>query len=114
MQTFIKESNYNTTIEGVSTISQVAASVALNKAQYWLEDFKTYLHTNRNLVHKLINETEILETNLPESTYVIFPKIKLNISSEQFASQLLEKGRKHHILVRTYLHRRTCLCLTLI
>ena len=39
------------------------------------------------------NETEILETNLPDSTYVIFPKIKINMTSEKFANHLLEKGK---------------------
>ena len=90
---FIDSANYATTIEGVSTISQVAATIALNKAQYWLEDFKSHLQNNRNLVYKLINESEALESTLPESTYVIFPKIKLNLSSDEFANQLLERAK---------------------
>ena len=93
MTDFIDSANYTTTIEGVSTISQVAATIALNKAQYWLEDFKSHLQNNRNLVYKLINESEALESTLPESTYVIFPKIKLNLSSEEFANQLLERAK---------------------
>ena len=61
---FIDSANYATTIEGVSTISQVAATIAINKAQYWLEDFKSHLQNNRNLVYKLINESEALESAL--------------------------------------------------
>ena len=93
MSDFIKKSDYYTTIEGVSTISQIAAIVAINKAQYWLEEFKRHLHTNRSLVFGLINQTEILEAKLPESTYVIFPKIKNGMSSDQFINQLMEKGK---------------------
>ncbi len=93
MNDFIKESDYYTTIEGVSTISQIAAIVAIKKAQYWLEDFKRQLHSKRSLVVGLINQTEILEAKLPESTYVIFPKIKNGMSSNQFVNQLLEKGK---------------------
>jgi len=40
---FIEKSNFNSTIEGVSTLSQIAASIAIEKAWYWAESFIQHL-----------------------------------------------------------------------
>jgi len=93
MKAFIRDSNYYTTIEGVSTLSQIAATVAIEKAQYWLKEFNDHLLENRNLAVKLINRSNILETKLPEATYVIFPKIKNGMSSDKFINHIMEKGK---------------------
>lgn len=93
MQDFIEQSNFNSTIEGVSTLSQIAASVALDKAWYWAENFIQHLERNRNLAFDLINQSKILEAQKPESTYVIFPKIKNGLNSDMFVEQCLTKGK---------------------
>jgi aspartate/methionine/tyrosine aminotransferase len=93
MENFIEKSNFNSTIEGVSTLSQVAASVALEKAWYWVEDFKNHLDKNRKLATSIINDSSVLHTNCPDATFVIFPKILNGLDSEAFAKTALEKGK---------------------
>ena len=93
MEDFIKKSNYYSTIEGVSTISQIAAVIAIEKAQYWLENFNKQLTINRNIAHQLINESDVLEAKLPEATYVVFPRIKNGMSSNEFIKQAMNIGK---------------------
>lgn len=93
MQDFIEKSHFNTTIEGVSTLSQIGAAAALDDAWYWAEAFVKHLQSNRDLVYGLLKSSESLEPNLPEATYVIFPKIKNGLSSEVYVQQVLEQAR---------------------
>ncbi len=93
MNDFIEKSNFNSTIEGVSTLSQIAATVALNKAWHWATNFIGYLKHNRDLAFDMLNSSSILEATKPEATYVIFPKIKNGLSSEAFVQKALEKSK---------------------
>jgi aspartate/methionine/tyrosine aminotransferase len=93
MLDFIEKSNFNSTIEGVSTLSQVAASVALDKAWYWATDFVNHLQKNRDLAVHMINSSGIMQVTKPEATFVIFPKITNGWDSDLFVKQALEKGR---------------------
>jgi aspartate/methionine/tyrosine aminotransferase len=93
LEDFIEKSNFNSTIEGVSTLSQIAASVALEKAWYWTEGFIQHLDKNRKLAIEIINNSSLLQTSCPEATFVIFPKIICDISSEVFVKTALEKGK---------------------
>ncbi|CAM2790570.1 pyridoxal phosphate-dependent aminotransferase [Chryseobacterium flavum] len=90
---FIEKSNFNSTIEGVSTLSQIAASVALEKAKPWYREFLSHLQTNRDLAFNILAYSEILHPTLPEATFVLFPKIKNNLSSEEFARHVLQYGK---------------------
>ncbi len=93
MQDFIEQSNFNSTIEGVSTLSQIGASLALDKAWYWAEEFIVHLQKNRDRAFQLLNQSSILEAQKPDATYVIFPKIKNGFSSDDFVKQAFEKGK---------------------
>jgi aspartate/methionine/tyrosine aminotransferase len=90
---FTEKSNFNSTIEGVSTLSQIAASVAIDKAKPWFTDFLTHLQHNRDLAHTMLSNSGILTPNRPEATFVIFPKIQNGISSDEFAQHVLKQGK---------------------
>ncbi|MCJ7933860.1 MAG: pyridoxal phosphate-dependent aminotransferase [Chryseobacterium sp.] len=90
---FIEKSNFNSTIEGVSTLSQIAASVALEKAKPWYREFLSHLQSNRDLAFKILSRSEILSPNLPEATFVLFPKIKNGLSSDEFTRHVLHHGK---------------------
>ncbi|WPO82897.1 pyridoxal phosphate-dependent aminotransferase [Chryseobacterium sp. JJR-5R] len=90
---FTEKSNFNSTIEGVSTLSQIAASVAIDKAKPWFNDFLTHLQHNRDLAHSILSNSGILTPNLPEATFVIFPKIEKGMSSDEFAQHVLKEGK---------------------
>ncbi len=90
---FTEKSNFNSTIEGVSTLSQIAASVAIDKAKPWFKDFLTHLQHNRDLAFRMLSNSGILAPNSPEATFVIFPKILNGLSSDAFAQHVLQYGR---------------------
>lgn len=90
---FTEKSQFNSTIEGVSTLSQIAASVAIEKAKPWFNDFLTHLQHNRDLAHSMLSNSGILTPNLPEATFVIFPKIENGLSSDAFAQHVLKEGK---------------------
>ncbi|WP_106918088.1 pyridoxal phosphate-dependent aminotransferase [Chryseobacterium aurantiacum] len=93
LEDFIEKSNFNSTIEGVSTLSQIAGSVALEKAKPWYKEFLNHLQHNRDLAFKILSRSEIVTPNLPEATFVLFPKIENGMSSDQFAQHVLQKGK---------------------
>lgn len=93
LEDFTEKSNFNSTIEGVSTLSQIAGSVALEKAKPWLKKFLTHLQNNRDLTYKILSQTQILTPNLPEATFVIFPKIENGLLSEEFTEYVLNHGK---------------------
>ncbi|HCA08973.1 MULTISPECIES: pyridoxal phosphate-dependent aminotransferase [unclassified Chryseobacterium] len=90
---FTEKSNFNSTIEGVSTLSQIAASVALERAKPWYKEFLSHLQSNRNLAFDILKRSEILSPNLPEATFVLFPKIKNNLTSDEFTQHVLQHGK---------------------
>lgn len=90
---FTEKSQFNSTIEGVSTLSQIAASVAIEKAQPWFSEFLAHLQSNRDLAYTMLNNSEILVPNHPQSTFVIFPKINNGYSSDAFAQHVLKEGK---------------------
>ncbi|WP_312299304.1 pyridoxal phosphate-dependent aminotransferase [Chryseobacterium sp.] len=93
LEDFTEKSNFNSTIEGVSTLSQIAGSVALEKAGPWFQEFLTHLQQNRDHAFNLLKHYEILEPGLPEATFVLFPKIKNGMSSDEFAQHVLQQGK---------------------
>ncbi len=93
MHDFTEKSMFNSTIEGVSTLSQIAASVAIEKAKPWFNDFLTHLQHNRDLAHSMLSNSGVLIPNLPEATFVIFPKINNGMSSDEFAQHVLKEGK---------------------
>jgi aspartate/methionine/tyrosine aminotransferase len=90
---FTEKSQFNSTIEGVSTLSQIAASVAIEKAKPWFNDFLEHLQHNRDLAYSMLSNSGILTPNLPEATFVIFPKIENGFSSEAFTQHVLKEGK---------------------
>ncbi|MCD9618847.1 pyridoxal phosphate-dependent aminotransferase [Chryseobacterium gleum] len=93
LEDFTEKSNFNSTIEGVSTLSQIAASVALEKAKPWYREFLAHLQSNRDLAFSLLSQSEIVTPNLPEATFVLFPKIKNGMTSDAFAQHVLQQAK---------------------
>lgn len=93
LEDFTEKSNFNSTIEGVSTLSQIAATVALEKAKPWFKEFLNHLQNNRDLAYKILSNSKILTPNLPEATFVLFPRIENGFTSENFAQHALQQGK---------------------
>lgn len=93
LEDFTEKSNFNSTIEGVSTLSQIAASVALEKAKPWYKEFLGHLQQNRDRAFRLLKGSGLVTPNLPEATFVLFPKIENGMSSDQFTQHVLQYGK---------------------
>ncbi|GAE66206.1 pyridoxal phosphate-dependent aminotransferase [Chryseobacterium indologenes] len=93
LEDFTEKSNFNSTIEGVSTLSQIAGSVALERAKPWYKEFLAHIQHNRDFAYNIINQSEIFTADLPEATFVVFPKIKNGMTSEEFAKHALQQGK---------------------
>lgn len=93
LEDFTEKSQFNSTIEGVSTLSQIAGSVAIDRAKPWFNDFLAHLQRNRDFAYKTLSNSGILTPNRPEATFVIFPKIENGMSSDAFAQHVLQQGK---------------------
>ncbi len=93
LEDFTEKSQFNSTIEGVSTLSQIAASVAIEKAKPWFNEFLAHLQSNRDLAYKTLSNSGVLTPNMPQATFVIFPKIENGLSSDEFAQHVLKEGK---------------------
>lgn len=93
LEDFTEKSGFNSTIEGVSTLSQIAGSVALENAKPWYRGFLNHLQQNRDLAFQLLSGSGLVTPNLPEATFVLFPKIENGMSSDQFAQHVLQHGK---------------------
>jgi aspartate/methionine/tyrosine aminotransferase len=93
LEQLITRAGYQSTIEGVSTLSQIAASAALDHAWPWAQDFVAHLQQNRDLALEMLNQSDFFTTQKPQGTFVLFPRLNLEIDSTLFADRLLQVGK---------------------
>jgi len=72
----VKNANVMTTAGGVSTLSQIAATTALLRCWYWVEQFIVHLTKLRNYAVKRLNNMPGISCPTPEATYLLFPNIE--------------------------------------
>ncbi|HID04251.1 MAG TPA: aminotransferase class I/II-fold pyridoxal phosphate-dependent enzyme [Aigarchaeota archaeon] len=74
-----------------ATFTQYAALEALNSPEVAkaVERFREAYRRRRDLVYRLLLEAGV-EVNLPEGAFYIFPKVPLNMKSNDFCSSLLD------------------------
>ena len=82
------------TIYGVSTLSQIAVIAALEEGEPWLNDFVIHLESMRDYLYQRLSKIRQLQCHLPQGTYVLFPKVKIdNINCEKLAEDILKIAR---------------------
>lgn len=85
---------HESTINGVSTISQIAATTAINDCQPWLEGFLQHLTKMRTLCMEEIQKTDGFSCVAPEGCYVAFINIRnTGMSAEELYFYLLNEAR---------------------
>jgi aminotransferase len=72
----IDASLHNSTVHGANVISQIAATTALNKCEYWLNDFLLHLGEMRDMCVPELNMLPGVKCIAPEGCYVAFANIK--------------------------------------
>mgnify|MGYP001942387727 CR=1 FL=1 len=87
-------SKVTTTAFGISTLSQVAGTAALNESRDWLFEFKTHLKEMRDYTEGRLSKFDIFQSNQPDSTYLHFPQIRnTDMNSQELCDFILKKAR---------------------
>ncbi|MFK8008217.1 MAG: pyridoxal phosphate-dependent aminotransferase [Saprospiraceae bacterium] len=90
----LQTSETYTNAHEVSTLSQVAATVAYEKCWYWVDSFLDHLTKVRDYCVERLNKIPGVECPTPKGTYLLFPNIKnFGLSSEEMALYLLENAK---------------------
>ncbi|MCD6013495.1 MAG: hypothetical protein K0Q79_3357 [Flavipsychrobacter sp.] len=85
----LEASLHNSTVHGANVVSQVAATTALNKCVYWLEDFLKHLQAMRDLCVGELNTVNGFKCIAPEGCYVAFVNITGTKKNSKEVQQLL-------------------------
>lgn len=90
----VEASQVNTTIGGISSLSQIAGMACLNKCYYWVDEFIKHLTANRDYALERINSMPGIKCHKPQATYVIFPDIsETGVEAEWFVDYLLKEHK---------------------
>jgi len=90
----ISASDAESTVYGVSVLSQVAVVAALNDGREWLAQFVQHLQAQRDYVISRLAKWPGVTVQPPQGTYVIFPDVRsLSYDSEALCQQLREQAR---------------------
>ena len=90
----ISASDAESTVYGVSVLSQVAVVAALNDGREWLAQFVQHLQAQRDYVVSRLAKWPSVTVEPPQGTYVIFPDVRsLSYDSEILCQQLREQAR---------------------
>jgi aminotransferase len=85
---------HQSTIHGVSVLSQLAATTALNECGVWLDDFVKHLWYMRDIVVEELNTIRGFKCIAPEGCYVAFADISdTGYSSLEMHELLLDKAK---------------------
>lgn len=94
MERVIQMSGARETLFGSCVLSQIAAIAAMEHAVDWLSAFVQHLQRQRDLVFQRIYCWPGFELDLPQGTFVAFPKLPAgDISEDVFCSEILKKAR---------------------
>ncbi|HEY2363643.1 MAG TPA: aminotransferase class I/II-fold pyridoxal phosphate-dependent enzyme [Candidatus Angelobacter sp.] len=90
----IAASDAESTVYGVSVLSQVAVVAALNEGREWLAQFVQHLQAQRDYVVGRLAKWPGVTVQPPQGTYVVFPDVRsLSDDSEALCGQLREQAR---------------------
>ncbi len=93
-QNIYDESKVATTAYGISTISQIAGTAALNDCKDWLFEFKSHLHEMKNYTEARLSKFDIFQSNQPNSTYLHFPQItNISMTSQELCDHIHKHAR---------------------
>ena len=90
----VATSDAESTVFGVSVLSQVAVIAALQQGRNWLGEFVRHLRGQRDYVLERLARWPGVTVHPPEGTYVAFPCMRsLSDDVEKFCEHLREKAR---------------------
>lgn len=94
LRKLLDASLHNSTIHGANVLGQIAASTALDKCDYWLNDFVQHLTKMRNLCVSELNSIDGIECIAPDGCYVAFANIKgTKKTSKEIHEKILNEAK---------------------
>jgi len=85
---------HNSTVHGANVLSQIAATAALNKCEYWLKDFLIHLQAMRDICVNELNTIPGFKCIAPEGCYVAFANINgTNKTSKEIQDILMKEAK---------------------
>jgi aspartate/methionine/tyrosine aminotransferase len=94
MKQIIAASDAESTVFGVSVLSQVAVIAAVNHGGPWLKEFVRHLQDQRDYAVERLSRWPGVSIHAPEGTYVVFPDVQsLTRNVEDFCQLLRDKAR---------------------
>ena len=90
----VAASDAESTVYGVSVLSQVAVIAALHEGREWLAGFVKHLQAQRDYVLERLKRWPEVTAQSPQGTYVVFPDVgRLAADSERLCEYLRERAR---------------------
>lgn len=90
----VTASDAESTVFGVSVLSQIAVIAALRDGREWLSEFIRHLQTQRDYAVQRLSQWPGVTVDPPKGTYVIFPCVRsLSDDAERLCQQLREQAR---------------------
>jgi aspartate/methionine/tyrosine aminotransferase/2-polyprenyl-6-methoxyphenol hydroxylase-like FAD-dependent oxidoreductase len=90
----VAASDAESTVYGVSVLSQIAVVAALTEGREWLAGFVKHLQAQRDYVLDRLARWPGITTQRPQGTYVVFPDVhSLHEDSERLCQQLRDHAR---------------------
>ena len=90
----MEASLHYSTIHGANVLSQIAATTALNKCEYWLNDFLKHLTAMKDKAVNELNSIPNFKCIAPQGCYVAFTNISnTNKSSQEMQEFLLNRAK---------------------
>jgi aspartate/methionine/tyrosine aminotransferase len=90
----MEASGHRSTVHGCNVMAQVAATSALNDAQYWLTEFVQHLQRMRDITVRALNAMPGIRCHAPNGCYVAFANIEATgFTAEQLHEHWLNEAR---------------------
>ncbi len=93
----VEASQVETTIGGISALSQVAGQACVEKCYYWVDEFMAHITANRDYALKRLNAMPGVSCYKPQATFVLFPDVSgVGLEPEELVDYL---AREHKLSI---------------
>lgn len=90
----VEASQVDTTIGGISALSQVAGQACVEKCYYWVDEFMAHITANRDYALERLNAMPGVSCYKPQATFVLFPDVSgVGMEAEELVNFLCEKHK---------------------
>lgn len=90
----VDQSAVMTTAGGISSLSQIASQICMDKCYYWVDAFVEYMKSNRDYALSRIEKMPGITCHKPEATFLLFPDITGTGMDSEALVQFIEKEEK--------------------